>query len=231
MRTILVTGASRGIGRGITMHLLERGYQVVGLSRNPGISGAGERYQAVSCDLSDLDTIGTVMKEVIAHFPDLDGLVSNAGVPAFGHIEQYAVAEIERLIHYNLTSHLVLARATLPHFKRLRRGDLVVMGSESAVSGGKQGAVYCAAKFGLRGMAQALREECAPNGVRVSLINPGMVRTSFFDQLQFEPGPDPTNVVTVQDIAATVETVLSAAAGTVFDEIRINPLKRVVQRK
>ena len=65
------------------------------------------------------------------------------------------------------------------------------MGSEAALAGTAQGSLYCAAKFALRGLAQALRAECARAGIRVTLVNPGMVQSPFFDELDFRPGPEP----------------------------------------
>jgi NADP-dependent 3-hydroxy acid dehydrogenase YdfG len=76
-----------------------------------------------------------------------------------------------------------------------------------------------------------LRQESAAAGIRVTLINPGMVRTGFFDQLDFEPGEDPTHAIVPEDIAVAVKMVLSARPETVFDEINLSPLKKVVRRK
>ena len=112
---------------------------------------------------------------------------------------------------------------------RQPRGNLVFIGSEAALQGKRKGAIYCASKFALRGFAQALRQECSRSGVAVSLINPGMVQTPFFDRLDFAPGGDETNYILPQDVAQSVAMVLASRAGTVFDEIHLTPLKHVVQ--
>ncbi|MCZ6795808.1 MAG: SDR family NAD(P)-dependent oxidoreductase, partial [Planctomycetota bacterium] len=96
-------------------------------------------------------------------------------------------------------------------------------------AGKRQGAVYCASKFALRGFAQALREECAASGVRVTIVNPGMVRTGFFDDLDFAPGEEPANYVLPEDVAEVVAAVLSMRRETVVDEINLSPLKKVVR--
>ena len=103
------------------------------------------------------------------------------------------------------------------------------MGSEAAVSGGKKGAVYSATKFAVRGLAQSLREECAGSGVRVGIVNPGMVNTGFFDRLNFRPGNAPGDHLTPEDVADAVWLMLSARAGAVIDEINLSPQKKVIQ--
>jgi NADP-dependent 3-hydroxy acid dehydrogenase YdfG len=105
------------------------------------------------------------------------------------------------------------------------------MGSESALVGGKQGTIYSASKFALRGMAQSLRDECSRNGVRVTVINPGMVKSPFFNTLGFEPGHHDENFIIPEDIANAVQMVLSSRKETVFDEINLSPLKKVIHHK
>ena len=137
------------------------------------------------------------------------------------------LVEDGQAIDLNLTQHIFLARAFLPSLKRQGRGDLIFMGSEAGLDGGPKGAVYSAAKAGLRGLARSLRRECAGSGVRVCIINPGMVRTAFFDGLGFGPGEDPSNHLRPRDLAETVAMVLGAPPGTVFDEINLSPLKQI----
>jgi NADP-dependent 3-hydroxy acid dehydrogenase YdfG len=115
--------------------------------------------------------------------------------------------------------------------KKIRRGDLIIIGSEAALSGGRRGAVYSACKFALRGFAQSLRDECSNSGIRVCLINPGMVSTDFFKPLDFAPGTDSSQHLRPEDVAEAVRLVLKAHPGTVFDEINLNPLKQVIQFK
>jgi NADP-dependent 3-hydroxy acid dehydrogenase YdfG len=109
--------------------------------------------------------------------------------------------------------------------------DVIFMASEAAHKTSKNGAVYCAAKFGLRGFAQALRQEGAASGVRVSTVSPGFVRTPFFTDLDFEPGPEPEHAIAPETVAETVAHILTAAPHVVFDEIRLTPLKHVMARR
>jgi 3-hydroxy acid dehydrogenase / malonic semialdehyde reductase len=157
--------------------------------------------------------------------------VLNAGQGRFGSLEEFSYRQIREMVELNLLQHIYIARALTPRLKRVGRGDLVFIGSEAALNGGRKGAVYSACKFALRGLAQSLRDECSQSGVRVSLINPGMVDTAFYDDLDFAPGEAPENHLRAEDVAETVAMVLGAHPGTVFDEINLNPLKKVIRFK
>ena len=228
-RTVLVTGASRGIGAAIRERLLADGHRVIGVSRSPGPAAA--RYIPVHCDLTELDAIAGTLGAVCDAHPDLDALISNAGIPSFGNLEELSPGTIQRHIELNLTSHLLVTRALVPRLKLRGGGDVVLMGSEAALRGGRRGSIYCAAKFGLRGFAQALRQECAASNVRVCIVHPGMVRTGFFDPLDFAPGDDPANAIEPPEVAAAVALILDAHPGTVIEEVTLSPLKKVVQAR
>ena len=159
----------------------------------------------------------------------MNGLVSNAGYGIFDGLENYSVEQISTYITANLSSHIVAVRTLLPNFKSKKGGDILFIGSEAALKGGKKGSLYCAAKFGLRGFAQTIREECAGNGIRVSLINPGMVRTEFFKNLEFSPGDDPSNAIEPDDVAIAAMNIFAMRAETVIDEINLTPLKKVIK--
>ena len=124
-----------------------------------------------------------------------------------------------------------MARAVVPYFKKQGRGDLLFTGSEASLRGAARGTLYCAAKFGMRGMTQSLRQECSRNGIRVMGIYPGMVRTPFFDELSFEPGADVDNAIAPEDVAKVVSTMLSLPRSTVIDEVELTPLKKVIAKK
>ena len=231
-RKMLLTGASGGIGRSIATLLLSSDWRIVGLSRDPARSEFSQKeFTQATIDLSDLAHLPEQLRLVASQHGDIDSVVCAAGVGRFGSLEEFSYEQIRELIDINLTSQLYVVRAFLPLLKRRGRGDVVLIGSEAALAGGARGAVYSATKFALRGFCQSLRQESAAAGIRVTLINPGMVRTGFFDQLDFEPGEDPTHAIVPEDIAVAVKMVLSARPETVFDEINLSPLKKVVRRK
>lgn len=231
-RTILVTGAGSGIGRAIARQLLHQGHHVLGVSRD---SGKFIRHMAnfspVQLDLSRLNDIPQKIRELEQAFPDLDAVIFCAGRGQFGSVEEFSYAQIEDLMTVNFTSQAFLVKALLPGLKRKNHGDLIFIGSEAALKGSRKGALYCAAKFALRGFTQALREDCGKSNVRVCLINPGMVKTAFFDHLSFEPGDHQSNFIEPEDVAEAVSYVLHSRAQIVLDEINLSPLNKVVKFK
>ncbi len=229
-RTILVTGASSGIGEAISTALLGHGYRIIGMARDFSKTRFdSDHFRAVPIDLSRLDELPAQLEALMKDEPAIDGVVCCAGSGRFGSLEEFSYAQISALLDLNLTSHVYLVRALMPGMKKRAQGDIIFMGSESALSGGKRGAVYSAAKFGLRGLAQSLRQECAASDIRVSIVNPGMVKTAFFDELDFQHGDETGNYILPEDVATAVLTIIEARAGTVFDEINLSPQKKVVR--
>lgn len=231
-RTILVTGASSGIGRAIARKLLSQGHRVIGVSRDISkFTKICDGFEALPLDLGNLASLPEQLRTLDSYFPELDAIVFSAGKGQFGSLEEFSYRQIEALLAVNFTGQVFLTRAVLPFLKRKPHSDLIFIGSEAALRGSRKGAVYCAGKFALRGFTQALREECSKNQVRVCLINPGMVKTEFFDALAFEPGDDESNYLLPEDVADAVAYVLSARSSIVIDEINLNPLNKVVKFK
>ena len=219
----LVTGASSGIGRAICRRLLTEGYRVIGAGRrDPSADFDATAFEHLPLDLADTAASAAAIETLVASH-DIEILVHAAGYGRFGSIEQFSVAQIEQAITVNLTSALVICRSLVPAMRRRARGQLLFIGSESALQAGRKGAVYSAAKFGLRGFCQALRDDCARDGLRVSLVNPGMVRSPFFDHLDFAPGEAPENAITVDALADLVWQILQTPADIVIDEVNLTP--------
>ena len=231
-RTLVVTGASRGIGAAVSQCLLAKGATVIGIARDfQDCTIDNTRFRPVPLDLGQISVLPDIFSQLTKSYAEVTGLICCAGRGRFGSLEEFAYREIHELVDLNLTSQMYIVRAFMPVIKTNGGGDVVLMGSEAALSGGRYGAVYSATKFAMRGFAQALRHECAAAHVRITIVNPGLVQTQFFDSLEFEPGPDPDNYIEAEDVARAVSGALFAEKGTVVDEINLSPLKRVVRRK
>jgi NADP-dependent 3-hydroxy acid dehydrogenase YdfG len=231
-RTVLVTGASSGIGRAIAQNLLQQGHAVIGVSRDcRKFIRQMDNFSSAQLDLSDLKELPQKIRQLQQKFPEIDAVVFSAGMGRFGSMEEFSYPQIEALMTINFTSQVFLTKALLPVLKRKANSDLIFIGSEAALKGTRKGAVYCASKFALRGFTQALREECGNSHVRVCLINPGMVKTPFFEQLNFEPGDHESNTILPEDVADAVSYVLDSRTQIVIDEINLSPLNKVVKFK
>ncbi|MCK5728939.1 MAG: SDR family oxidoreductase [Methylococcales bacterium] len=231
-RTILITGASSGIGRKIAEDLLMQGHVVIGISRNcEQFTTYHPNFIFEKLDLGNLSTFPEKAKALVKKYTDIDTIIFAAGYGKFCSLEEFSFAQIEALMNVNFTSQVFLTQAFLPTLKQKKRADLIYIGSEAALQGTQKGTIYCASKFALRGFTQALRQECAKSHLKVSLINPGMVQTAFFAQLNFEAGGKPEQHLRPQDVARAVNYLLNSDPYCVIDELNLTPLHRVVHFK
>lgn len=231
-RTILISGASAGIGRATAERLLADGHRIIGIARDFGKCPIDSPdFTCVEMDLGDIKALPEQLAELAAQHPEVDAVIHCAGRGRFGSLEEFSYKQIYKLMDLNFTSHAFICRAFMAQLKQKPHSNIVFIGSEAALQGTQKGSIYCATKFALRGFAQALRQECSGSGVHVSIINPGMVKTGFFDQLNFRHGEDAANYIEAADVATAIKTVLDGRPGTVIDEINLSPLKKVVNFK
>ena len=231
-KCILVTGSSSGIGYEITSKLLDLGAKVIGIARNHDKSNLeNKNYTTYNCDVSVHEKLEILMKQILKNHPQINCLISNAGYGNFGPLENFSTLQINNYLSTNLTSHLIITKLLLPHFKRNKMGDIIFIGSESGLLGAKNGSLYCTAKFGLRGFTESLSKDVSKKNIRVSIINPGMVRTDFFENLNFEPGNNEENAISIKDISSTVAYILALSRNTIVDEINLSPSKKSVKFK
>lgn len=229
-RTVLVSGATSGIGYAIATKLLGTGHKVIGIGRDfTKCNFNSANFTAVEMDLGDIKKLPEQLEPLAQQHPEIDGIICCAGQGRFGSLEEFSYKQIYKLMDLNFTSHAFVCRAFVPQLKRKDHSNIIFIGSEAALEGTQKGTIYCASKFALRGFAQALRQECNNKGVHITIINPGMVKTEFFDSLNFEPGEDTNNYIEADDIAETIHMVLDSRPGTVIDEINLSPLKKVVR--
>lgn len=231
-RTALITGASSGIGRACAQRLLQQGHTVIGTSRDIArFETTHPQFHPLALDLNQLTELPAKMQSLLRDFPVLDTVIFAAGYGQFGSLEEFSFAQIEALITVNFTAQIFITRALLPKLKQQNRSQLIYIGSEAALKGSRKGSIYCAGKFALRGFTQALRDECGKTGIRVTLINPGMVATPFFDNLSFMPGEDKTHALQADDIAQAIEYLIQSSPAINIDEINLNPANKVIQFK
>ena len=225
---VLVTGGSRGIGRACCNLLAGQGIPVVSLSRTrPDTLHDSERHYEV--DLNDLTKSVAIVREILKSHT-LDAIVCNAGRGDIGSLENFSARQIEQSILFNLVNPISLVRECLPHLRHQARSNIVFIGSTSALQGGRYGTLYSAAKFGLRGAAQALGFEVSGANCHVGIVHPGSVRTGFFNTLDFEPGPAPAHAIHADDVAMAVNQMLSSPDHAVISELVVQPRQHVMQK-
>jgi NAD(P)-dependent dehydrogenase (short-subunit alcohol dehydrogenase family) len=186
--SVLVTGASSGLGLETALHLAERGFRVFATMRDPGrrarldeeAARRGVAVEVLSLDVTDADSVRSAVATAVERAGGLYGLVSNAGVQVRGYFEDVAPDEMRAVFDTNLFGAMAVTRAVLPHMRAAGRGRIVLMGSIGGRIASPGLGAYCASKFGLEGFAEALALEVKLVGVDVSIVEPGIVATEIW---------------------------------------------------
>jgi len=185
---VLITGASTGIGRATALHLDRRGFRVfAGVRRGVDADGlrseGSERLAPILLDVTDIGSIEAAAKTVSAEpgGHGLAGLVNNAGVALGGPLEFVPLDELRRQLEVNTIGPMAVTQHFLP-LVRQARGRIVFVSSIGGRFSNPIIGPYCASKFALEALADALRMELAPSGIHVSVIEPGAVKTMIFEK-------------------------------------------------
>lgn len=187
--SLLITGASSGLGAAIALHALRAGHRVVGTTRSPSVpTGAvvADITAAGGTWLTSFDVTSSSTSEVVARATaehDVDVLVNNAGYALLGALEDLSDAEVQAQFDANFHGALRCVRGVLPAFRAQRRGTIVNVSSGAGFMGRPSRGAYAASKFALEGASEALALEVRDFGVRVLLIELGAFRTPFADKI------------------------------------------------
>ena len=174
-RTVLLTGATGGLGHAIARAVAARGGSLILTGRRADVLAplaAETGGRALPCDLGDRAGLGRLLDES----GDVDVLIANAALPASGHVTSFSEEEIDRALDVNLRAPMILARRLAETMSARGEGQMVFVSSLAGKTASPGGAVYSATKFGLRGFAHGLREDLRGRGVGVSVVLPGFIR-------------------------------------------------------
>jgi short-subunit dehydrogenase len=220
-RTVLLTGATGGLGRAIAKALAARGATLVLSSRKGAeleqlagsLPAAG--HATVVCDLAEEGAALELLQEA----GDIDVLVANAALPASGRLETFSQDEIGRALRVNLESPVRMTRALLPGWQQRGSGHFVFVSSMSGLVSLPRSSIYAATKFGLRGFALNLREDLRGSGIGVSVISPGAIREAGMFADSGAPPPPGLGTGTPRQVAEAVVRAIERDKS----EIRVAP--------
>jgi 3-oxoacyl-[acyl-carrier protein] reductase len=223
--TVLVTAASRGIGRGIATRLAQDGFAVVTLDRDPPATLL-PRETFIQVDLADTASTAAALAEVVErHAPTR--LVNNAGTVRPGPLEDVTFEDLQAVVSLNLHCSIQCAQAVLPAMKAARFGRIVNISSRAAL-GKELRTVYAATKAGLHGMTRTWALELAAHGITVNAIGPGPIGTELFHRVNPANSPKTKAIIdgvpvkrlgAPDDIAHAAAYFLDERAGFVTGQV------------
>jgi NAD(P)-dependent dehydrogenase (short-subunit alcohol dehydrogenase family) len=183
-KTWFITGTSRGFGREWAIAALERGDSVAATARSTSsldelVSAYGDRVLALPLDVTDRSAVFDAVAQAHEHFGRLDVVVNNAGYGQFGMVEELSETEVREQIETNLFGALWVTQAALPFLREQGSGHFLQVSSIGGVSAFPSVGIYHASKWALEGVSQALAQEVAGFGIKVTLIEPGGFSTDW----------------------------------------------------
>jgi 3-oxoacyl-[acyl-carrier protein] reductase len=226
-QVVLVTGASRGIGRSISEALAGRGARVVLTARNKmlldklenEITLSGGKAEAVRADISEENDLSYLFKLITEKYGKLDVLVNNAAVGTFGRLAEFSIYDFDKIITVNLRGVYLCCQKALKLMIPAKSGYIINISSMQGFKGYKDQSAYAASKHGVMGLTKSLASEVQEHGVRVSAILPGGVDTELIRQAR--PDLDSSVLIKTADIARTVLFLLSLSDRAMIDQIVI----------
>jgi 3-oxoacyl-[acyl-carrier protein] reductase len=231
-KVVLVTGASQGAGRAIATRLAHEGAAVALIARGAeklqkavsAIEAAGGAAAAFPADVADAPAIERVVADVEARFGGVDTLVNNAGIGLPGPSADYPLENWDRVLATNLTGAFVCSRAVYPALRRRGGGQIIAIASGAARQGYPRMAAYCASKFGLVGLMQALAAEWGADKVKVSTILPGSILTDFGNRSAADRARDAgRKYIAPEDLADAVVYLLTQPTRAWTQEMNLWP--------
>ncbi len=226
---VLVTGASQGIGAAIAKTFAReiRGVRLALVARNVrglqatamACAKAGAKAEAFECDVSNAASVVLMAEDVAKRFGAVDVLINNAGAFTMAPFVETTLDEFDRMIAVNLRSAFLVTQAFLPAMLKRKSGDIFFMSSIAGLGAYPNAAAYCAAKFGVTGLAKVLRAETKAHGVRVCCVHPGATWSPSWEK----SGVKPERIMPADDIAQAILDAHRLSRRTVVEEVVLRP--------
>jgi short-subunit dehydrogenase len=186
-KVILITGSSSGIGKETVKLFQTKNWKVAATMRSPEKAADLQRIADVECirlDVTDVDSIKSAIKETIDKFGRIDSVVNNAGYGLVGAFEAASPEQIEKQFQTNVFGLMNVCREILPYFRERKRGTIVNVASVGGRITFPLYSLYHATKWAVEGFSESLQYEVEQFGIRIKIIEPGPIKTDFYDRSQ-----------------------------------------------
>lgn len=182
-QTVLITGASSGIGEATAKYFLQNGWNVAATMRSPNKADWGNSKSIISplLDVTEPETINAAIAETLEHFGRIDALVNNAGYVLMGPIEGVTTEQLQRQFQTNVFGLVSTMQAILPIFRQQQSGTIINVASVGGRIGFPMTASYHGTKWAVEGISEAMRFELETLGIRIKIIEPGGIKTNFIN--------------------------------------------------
>lgn len=227
-KVVLVTGASRGIGRALARRFARAGADLVIAARNredlqglgAEIEAIGQRYLVSPTDLRDPAAIQELARQALDHFGRVDILINNAGIGFWAPVTELTLDQYDEMFDVNMRAVFLLTQAVLPPMIERGNGHIVNIASTSSRWTYPDGTLYCASKFAVLGFNEALAKELRTTGVRVTAVCPGQVNTYLGGS-----GPDTweENMLSGEDVAELAFQAVTLPPHAIVTEMVVWP--------
>ncbi len=232
MKTAIITGASRGIGRTLALRMAATGYRVINIARNADdlaqledeIQVAGGQAESLPMDITDEEKVKQSVADIIGRYGQVEVLVNNAGFGIFKQAAEINGEEWSRLMEVNVKGTFLLTSALIPHMQSAGGGHIIGIASDISKRTFPGGSLYCASKYAQDAFLSALRKEVRKDNIKVSVIYPGLVDTHFHGAT--EGAERQAEYLKPVDIANAVLYIADAPAHVVVDELMIHPISQ-----
>lgn len=191
--TVLITGASQGIGRATTLLFAEKGYNLVLAARQIArLEALAEEVRALGCDAIAISTdvkdpaqVNTLIETAVAHYGSIDVLINNAGVYLLGSVEDCDLSDWHQIIDTNLWGYIHTINAILPHFLKTGKGTIVNVGSIAGKVPISYQVPYTTSKYAVTGLTESLHAELHPKGIQVCAVHPSFIKSDLMERAIF----------------------------------------------
>jgi NADP-dependent 3-hydroxy acid dehydrogenase YdfG len=230
-KTVVLTGASKGIGRALAINLAAQGANLSLIARSKdelkavqtGCKKAGAQCLIFTGSVANEKLVNKAIDETVETFGRIDYMINNAGYGVFGSTESYTAETWSDLYDTNVKGTFLFSKAVLPNMKAHHSGHIINIASDVAKRVFDGGALYCSSKFAQDAFSAALRKEVRRDGIKVSVVYSGLVNTPFHS------GPsssDKNTWLTDEDMAQSIMFIMGQPAHVVIDELMIHPLSQ-----
>ena len=233
-KVVLVTGAGSGLGAATARAFATVGCRVACADLRGDaadrtateLTATGVECVALTCDVGDVDAVFRLVDAIVERFGRLDVAVNCAAIDYVASVDDLTVEQWDRALAVNLRGPFLVAKAALPTMRRQRSGHIVNIASTAAVRAWGNASAYHASKWGVRGFSRGLGVEGRADGIRVTTVIPGGMRTGWFDRFpeQGIPLPDEQHLQDPANVAATIVFACQMPPESAVQEIMVTPL-------